>query len=106
MVRLGSVRILIAASWTCVACLVGCAAAQEVFPSQPLEDADMDLTEVERGGEDEDEIETDRDSFTPATTLAGPGRTIVEAAYSFIDNRTVPETHSYPELLLRYGASD
>jgi hypothetical protein len=54
----------------------------------------------------EDEIETDRDSFTPATTLAGPGRMIVEAAHSFVDNRTVAETHSYLELLLRYGASD
>lgn len=36
---------------------------------------------------EEDEIETDRDSFTPATTTAGYGRTIFEAAHSFIDNR-------------------
>src|SRR5262245_51228429 len=45
--------------------------------------------ERESGGEGEgepDEIETDRDSFTPATTLAGRGRLIVESAYSFIDN--------------------
>jgi hypothetical protein len=56
--------------------------------------------------EEEDEIETDRDSFTPATTLAGCGRVIVEAAHTFVDNRTVPETHSFPELLVRYGASD
>ncbi|MFG0289844.1 MAG: transporter, partial [Rhodopirellula sp. JB044] len=54
----------------------------------------------------EDEIETDRDSFTPATTIAGEGRWIVEAAYSFIDNRDVPETHSYPELLVRHGVND
>lgn len=59
------------------------------------------------GGESaEDEIETDRDSFTPATTTAGDGRWITEAAYSFIDNRDVPETHSYPELLLRRGVGD
>jgi hypothetical protein len=53
-----------------------------------------------------EEIETDRDSFTPATTTAGCRRTIVESAYSFIDNRSVAETHSLPELLVRYGVSD
>lgn len=58
----------------------------------------------EAGGEGE--IETDRDSFTPATTTAGAGRWITEAAYSFIDNRDVPETHSYPELLVRRGLGD
>lgn len=52
------------------------------------------------------EIETDRDSFTPATTTAGDGRWIVESAYSFIDNRSVADTHSYPELLLRRGIGD
>ena len=54
----------------------------------------------------EGEIQTDRDSFTPATTTAGRGWTIVEAAYTLIDNRLVPETHSYPELLLRHGVND
>lgn len=56
--------------------------------------------------EGEGEIETDRDSFTPATTTAGNGLWIAEAAYTFIDNRGVPETHSYPELLLRRGVGD
>lgn len=56
--------------------------------------------------DEEDEIETDRDSFTPATTTAGNGLWIVEAAYSFIDNRGVPETHSFPELLARRGVTD
>lgn len=55
---------------------------------------------------EEDELETDRDSFTPATTTAGSGRIIFETAYTFIDNRAVPETHSFPELLVRYGISD
>jgi hypothetical protein len=53
----------------------------------------------ERGsepGREPDEIETDRDSFTPATTTAGRGRLVTEFAYSFIDNRTVKETHSVP----------
>src|SRR5262245_36977286 len=53
-----------------------------------------------------DEIETDRDSFTPATTTAGRNRLIVESAYSFLDNRAVKETHSFPELILRYGLSE
>jgi hypothetical protein len=51
-------------------------------------------------------LETDRDSFTPATTTAGKGRLIVESAYSFLDNRSVKETHSFPELLLRYGLTE
>lgn len=54
----------------------------------------------------ENHIETDRDSFTPSTRTAEVGRWIVESSYSFIDNRDTPETHSLPELLLRYGLSD
>lgn len=56
--------------------------------------------------EREDHLETDRDSFTPATTVAGPGRLILESAYSFIDNRDAAETHSYPELIGRYGVAE
>lgn len=50
-----------------------------------------------------EEWETDRDSFTPSVKTAGEGRWIVESAYSFLDNRRRPESHSFPELLLRYG---
>jgi hypothetical protein len=74
------------------------ARGQEFPYSEPLEIAEEEY--------EEDEIETDRDSFTPATTLAGCGRVIIEAAHTFVDNRDVPETHSFPELLVRYGASD
>jgi|GEM_PF-415862 len=66
-------------------------------------------SEAEREFEEEDEeeeLETDRDSFTPATSTVARGRLLVESAYSYIDNRRVAETHSYPELLLRYGWSD
>ena len=49
------------------------------------------------------ELETDRDSFTFAPTTAGPATSILEASYSFIDNRLGPEAHSFPELLLRRG---
>jgi hypothetical protein len=61
----------------------------------------------ERESEPErDEIETDRDSFTPAPSTVGRGRLIFEAAYSFIDNRGFYETHSFPEVLFRYGLTD
>src|SRR5580698_5727815 len=53
-----------------------------------------------------DEIETDRDSFTPATTIAPKGKFILETAYSFLDNRHVADTNSFPEFLLRYGLTD
>lgn len=56
--------------------------------------------------ESEDEIETDRDSFTPATSVVGCRRLVIESAYSFIDNRRVPETHSLPEIVARYGITN
>jgi hypothetical protein len=54
----------------------------------------------------EDPIETDRDSFTPSTRPVGQGRLVMESAYSFIDNRVGAETHSFPELLFRFGMTD
>jgi hypothetical protein len=75
------------------------AEANRPFPYYQLEQPEYEE-------EEEDEIETDRDSFTPATTTTAPGRLIVESAYSFIDNKNVPETHSLPELLMRYGVND
>ena len=52
------------------------------------------------------ELETDRDAFTPATSTVGQSLTILESSYSFIDNRNIAETHSFPELLVRYGLSE
>lgn len=60
-------------------------------------------SEPEFPEQEEDHIETDRDSFTPATTTVASGRSILESAYSFIDNRDTFDTHSFPELLVRYG---
>lgn len=87
------------------------AVAQESSPSSesrqgsPEAEAGEEMDELEEE-EEEDEIETDRDSFTPATSLPGVGRSIFESAYSFIDNRSVAETHSYPEAIARIGATD
>lgn len=60
------------------------------------------------GGEAEEasELETDRDAFTPANSTVGARQTVLEISYSFIDNRDLPERHSYPESLARYGLSD
>lgn len=58
------------------------------------------------GREAEKLIETDRDSFTPSTTVAGRGRVIFEAAYSFLENRTADSTHSFPEVISRFGISE
>jgi hypothetical protein len=54
----------------------------------------------------EEPVETDRDAFTPVTKTAGKGLFILESAYTYIDDRHVPATHSFPELLLRYGLTD
>lgn len=51
-------------------------------------------------------IETERDSFTQALSTMREGQFMVESAYSFIDNKNAKETHSFPELLLRYGLTD
>ncbi len=55
---------------------------------------------------EERELETDRDAFTPATSTVGKSLTVVESSYSFIDNRNVAATNSFPELLVRYGFSE
>jgi hypothetical protein len=52
------------------------------------------------------EMETDRDAFTPASSVVGRRRFVVESAYSFLENRRSYETHSLPELLLRYGLTE
>jgi hypothetical protein len=54
----------------------------------------------------EKHLETDRDAFTPATRIVERGLWILESSYSFIDNRSGAERHSFPELLLRYGLTD
>jgi hypothetical protein len=86
---------------------VGSQGRGQDFPySQPLNLGSLSEAAELEAPEEEEEIETDRDSFTPATTTAGYRRTIVESAHSFIDNRRVDETHSFPELLIRHGVND
>lgn len=54
----------------------------------------------------DDSIETDRDSFTPATTTVGRNHTQIETATSFIDNRKSPNAYTFPELIVRRGLND
>ena len=74
-----------------------------------LQDVEEEPGERESPGEageteeEAEEFETDRDSFTPAKSIVKRGGLLVETAYSFIDNKRSAETHSSPELLLRYG---
>lgn len=91
-------------------CLTGAisASAQEsrLFDRVPptlLSRADASASEE---GERREPLETDRDSFTPATKTVDRGRTILESAYSFLDNRRSFETHSFPELILRHGLTE
>lgn len=56
---------------------------------------------------DERELETDRESFTPATSTVGKNLWVAEWSYSFIDNKgDTPDTNSWPELLLRWGLTE
>lgn len=52
-----------------------------------------------KGGDQYVEFETDRDAFTPSTTVTGESIGILEASYAFIDNPNTPDTNSWPELL-------
>jgi uncharacterized membrane protein YfcA len=52
------------------------------------------------------DLDADRDAFTPTTITVEPGHALIETAYTFIDNREGPETHSFPELLLRKGLTE
>lgn len=74
--------------------------------AEALEGTTGETESREEPAEEEEHLETDRDSFTPATTVVGRGRTLVESSYSFIDNRTSADSHSFPELLARYGVND
>lgn len=75
---------------------------------QPAQQTEQSEGEGEAGPDEpeERELETDRDSFTPATSTVGRRKAVLESSYSFIDNRSVAETHSFPELLTRFGVSE
>lgn len=57
-------------------------------------------------GQEYRELDADRDAFTPVTHTVERGHALVETAYTYIENRTGPATHSLPELLVRAGILD
>jgi hypothetical protein len=57
-------------------------------------------------GEEFRELDADRDAFTPTTHTVERGQALFETAYTYIENRTGPATHSLPELLVRAGITD
>jgi hypothetical protein len=70
-------------------------------------EADEDREPAESEPEENDDfVETDRNSFTFARTTAGANRLIVESSYSFIDLSGEKIKNSFPELLMRYGIGD
>jgi len=79
------------------------------LPFQPLMDDSRTSPPFRAVGEpllEMEPLETDRDSFTPATSTVDQGWLIVESAYSFIDQRGSKDTHSFPEFIARYGLAD
>jgi hypothetical protein len=62
--------------------------------------------ENEPDADENDFIETDRNSFTFARVAPGEGRLIVESSFSYINITGVKTKYSFPELLMRYGIGD
>ncbi|MFO0813967.1 MAG: transporter [Gemmatales bacterium] len=96
--------------------LLGCAGALHAQEPVVVEPARPSFLKTPRlfseekpeseGEERKDEIETDRDSFTPSTTTAGKRRLIFESGWTFLDNRGYKETNSLPEALFRFGLTE
>lgn len=58
------------------------------------------------GGQENQDIDADRDAFTPTTHTVEAGHWLTETAYTYIQNRSGAPTNSYPELLLRRGITE
>lgn len=93
----------------CAACFGGTSLfAQEPTMQEPglVRNEFLGRQASSRNQDEPEEIETDRDSFTPSTATVRNGRLMAETSFSFVDNLLGPETYSFPELLLRYGWND
>jgi hypothetical protein len=63
-------------------------------------------TEADDDRDENDFIETDRNSFTFARVTPGEGRLIVESSFSYINLTDVKTKFSFPESLMRFGIGD
>jgi hypothetical protein len=75
-------------------------------PVDRLESLTGERGERSESPEKREPIETDRDSFTPATLIAPKGRLILESALTYLDYRGSKPTYSFPETILRYGLTE
>lgn len=73
---------------------------------ESLEEPWLSTAESHHEPEEEEPLETDRDSFTPSTRIVDLNRTIFETSYSFIENREAANSHSFPEIITRYGLTE
>jgi hypothetical protein len=69
-------------------------------------EADPESGPEEENKEREENIETDRNSFTFAPITPGRNRLIIESAYSYIHIGQEGPRHSFPETVFRYGVGD
>jgi hypothetical protein len=94
----------------CLAWTDGAQAQDDPLPPLPRENASSDARSEGRdsgeAAENQDFIETDRNSFTFARTTAGAGRMIVESSYSYLNFAGEKVKNSFPESLMRYGIGD
>lgn len=79
---------------------------RDVFNDSTANWLDWESPPEDRAEESDEPLETDRDSFTFAATTVEPGKTLVEMSYSFLENRNVPNTNSFPEMLTRVGLTE
>jgi hypothetical protein len=64
------------------------------------------LVALAADGQEYRDLDADRDAFTPTTNTVDRGHALTETAYTYIENRDGPATHSLPELLVRAGIHD
>lgn len=92
--------------------LTACCALAHALPAfaqgwgNAFSDAPWLRLDDEPAGDEEEHLETDRDSFTPSTNVVGAERILFESSYSYVDGRGGRQTHSFPEILTRVGVND
>lgn len=67
-------------------------------PGQEIEEAALEAEGTR--------IETDRDSFTRSPRVVERGRWVLEGSYTFLEQNAQYDGHLFPDLLVRYGATD
>ena len=101
-----TIRLIAGIAFCCFVSAVQGRELSDVFNDTTAEWLHWDSPSEDPAKEDDEPLETDRDSFTFAATTVGTGKTLVEMSYSFLENRSVPNTNSFPEMLTRVGLTE